>query len=118
MAATNSRSAPSVDECESIVNDFLHCLVSYKNDREKCNNIELVIDQCQGRIQAMTGAPPEASYCTDEMSDYSKCAIRLNTSLCANEYKKLHECKIHRRRFLFGEDFGLISMNPQSRKKW
>ena len=109
---------PSIEDCESIVNDYLNCLVSHKSDRSQCSNIEPILNRCEERIIEMSGVPPGTSYCGDQMFEYSKCAIHLNTSLCAKEYKALHECKIQRRRFLFGEDLGLISMNPQTRKKW
>ena len=108
----------STEDCEAIVHDFMHCLVKHKADRDQCNQVESVINQCTQRLQAMSGVPSNTSYCADEMFDYSKCSINPNTSMCANEYKILHECKLRRRRFLFGEDLGLVRMNPQARKLW
>lgn len=118
ISSMGSVNDPSIEECESIVNDYLNCLISHKSDRSQCTRFEPILDRCGQGIQAISGAPPDVTYCKDQMFEYSKCAIHLNTSLCANEYKILHECKIRRRRFLFGEDLGLISMNPQARKKW
>ena len=108
----------SIDECEAIVHDFMHCLVNHKADRGECVPVESVISQCTQRLRDMKGVPPNTSYCADEMIDYSKCSINPNTSMCATENKILHDCKLRRRRFLFGEDLGLVSMNPQARKRW
>ena len=111
-------SSPNEEECESIVHDLLHCLITNKNEKDKCVQVEGVINQCNAKIQSMKGVPQNTNYCTDEIFDYSRCAIRLNTSMCSNEYKMLHECKLRRKRFLFGEDLGILHMNPQARKKW
>ncbi len=108
----------SIDECEAIVLDYMHCLVENKADRQQCESIESVIVQCTQRLGDMKGVPQNTSYCADEMFDYGKCSINPNTSMCANEYKILHDCKLRRRRFLFGEDLGLVRMNPQARKRW
>jgi hypothetical protein len=111
-------SSPNPNDCEAIVHDLLHCLITNKNDKEKCVPIERVIHQCNSNIEAMKGVPQNTNYCVDEIFDYSRCAIKLNTSMCSNEYKMLHECKLRRKRFLFGEDLGILQMNPQARKKW
>jgi hypothetical protein len=111
-------STPSVDECESIVHDFMHCLVQNKSDRDMCVQIDSALKRCQESVSAMKGVPPYTTYCVEEMTEYARCSIKPNTSMCANEYKILHDCKLRRRRFLFGEDLGLLKMNPQARKRW
>ena len=96
----------------------MRCLVRNETNREMCAQIESVINQCNRIINDMKGAPPQSSYCIDEMVEYARCSIKPNTSMCANQEKILHECKLKRRRFLFGEDLGLVNMNPQARKRW
>ena len=108
----------SMEECESVVNDFLRCLVTHKNDRSSCSKIESVLDTCNTQIFSAKGVPKDTSYCIDELTDYAKCSVNLNTSMCSSEYTRLHECKLKRRRFLLGEDLGLVTMNPQTRKRW
>ena len=100
------------------MSELMHCLVTSRNDREQCVEFENMLSQCNQRIYQMKGVPKATNYCVDEIFDYSKCSVHLNTSMCVNEYKMLHECKLRRRRYLFGEDLGLIKMNPQARKKW
>ena len=111
-------SAPTVDDCESIVHDFMHCLVQNKSDREQCATIETVLIKCNEIVSNLKGAPPSTDYCLDEIVEYTRCSINPNTSMCANQYKVLHDCKLRRRRFLFGDDLGLVKMNPQARKRW
>jgi hypothetical protein len=110
--------SPSVDDCESIVHDFMHCLVNNNSERSSCEQIENMLQACNQKVHDMSGVPPNTSYCIGEIADYAKCSITPNTSMCANEYKILHDCKLRRRRFLFGEDLGLVKMNPQARKRW
>ena len=110
--------SPSSSECEAIATDFMHCLVQNKADRDSCVQIETLLRKCDSDIKTMKGVPPNTSFCSDEMFDYAKCSINPNTSMCANEYKILHECKLRRRRFLLGQDLGLVQMNPQARKRW
>ena len=107
-----------MEECELVVNQFLRCLVRNKNDRSQCEATESLLTQCNSKIFSMKGVPKDTSYCIDEMTDYAKCSVHLNTSMCSSEYTRLHECKLRRRRFLYGEDLGLVSMNPQNRKRW
>lgn len=109
---------PDTNECETIATDFLHCLTQNKADREKCSQIESLLLRCNEQLRGMKGVPPNSSFCVDEMADYSRCSVNPNTSMCANEYKLFHECKLRRRRFLLGEDLGLVNMNPQARKRW
>ena len=112
-------SSPSIEECESVSRDYLQCLIKNKNDRESCDVIEKVLtSQCTKNLLIMKGVPTNSSYCVDQMIDYAKCSQNLNTSMCSSQYTQLHECKLKRRRFLFGEDLGLVSLNPQSRKRW
>jgi hypothetical protein len=109
---------PSLNYCEPIASDFIHCLAQSRADREKCSQIENMLTKCNESLLDMKGVPPNASFCVDEIADYSRCSVNPNTSMCANEYKLLHECKLRRRRFLQGEDLGLVNMNPQARKRW
>ena len=106
------------EDCESVVNDFLRCLVRNNNDRNACNLIENVLIKCNEEIFSRKGVPKDTSYCIDELTDYAKCSVHLNTSMCSSQYTRLHECKLRRRRFLLGEDLGLVSMNPQTRMRW
>lgn len=111
-------SSPSQNDCELIASDFMHCLVQNRADREKCSQIETLLRRCSEDLRDMKGVPPNASFCVEEIADYSKCSVNPNTSMCANEYKLFHECKLRRRRFLLGEDLGIVNMNPQARKRW
>ena len=109
----------SIEECESISHDYLQCLIKNRNDRDACDGIEKVLsNQCTKNLNEMKGVPTNTTYCVDQMIDYAKCSQNLNTSMCSSQYSQLHECKLRRRRFLFGEDLGLVSLNPQSRKRW
>jgi hypothetical protein len=108
----------TVDECESTVHEFIRCLNQNKAERSLCLAIERVLAVCNENVSVMKGAPPNTTYCADEISDYAKCSTNPNTSMCANEYKLLHDCKLRRRRFLYGEDLGLVNMHPQARKRW
>lgn len=116
--SSSSSSGPSTDECESIVNDYLHCMITSRNERDQCQQIESVLHECNSSLVKMKGVPKETNYCIDQILEYSKCAITLDTSMCANQYKMMHDCKLRRKRFLYGEDLGLVQMNPQARKKW
>ena len=113
-----SSSSPSVESCESISHDFLQCLIKNRNDRGACESIELIVSKCNENLRSMNGVPSTASYCADEIIDYAKCSLHLNTSMCNSQYTMFHECKLKRKRFLFGEDLGLVSLNPQARKRW
>ena len=109
---------PTFEECESIGADFLQCLIKNKSDFEPCGLIESTLGKCNETLRAMKGVPKNASYCHDEIFDYAKCSVTMNTSLCSAQYTQLHECKLRRKRFLFGEDLGLVDLNPQARKRW
>jgi hypothetical protein len=109
---------PSIEACESISHDFLQCLIKSRNDRDACSTVEQVLSQCNNELRSMKGVPSTASYCTDEIVDYAKCSLHLNTSMCNSQYNIFHECKLRRKRFLFGEDLGLVKLNPQARKRW
>jgi hypothetical protein len=112
-------SLPSIEECESISRDYLQCLIKNRNDREVCDHVEKVLsNQCTNVLSQMKGVPSNTTYCVDQMIDYAQCSQNLNTSMCSSQYTQLHECKLKRRRFLFGEDLGLVSLNPQARKRW
>jgi hypothetical protein len=111
-------STPSIDTCESVAHDFLQCLIKNRNDRDACASIEEVIGKCNDQLRSMKGVPLTATYCTDEIVDYAKCSLHLNTSMCSSQYNMFHECKLRRKRFLFGEDLGLVKLNPQARKRW
>ena len=111
--------SPSLEECESISHDYLQCLIKNRNDRDACDGVEKVLtNQCTKNLHAMKGVPTNSSYCVDQIIDYAKCSQNLNTSMCSSQYTQFHECKLKRRRFLFGEDLGLVSLNPQARKRW
>lgn len=107
-----------LEECESGTNDFYQCLVQHKNQLEKCSAEEFLLQKCDNDIKSMKGAPANASYCIDQIMDYAKCSLHPNTSMCNAQYTQLHECRLRRKRFLHGDDLGLVKSNNMTRKRW
>lgn len=107
-----------LEECEACTIDFYQCLVKNRNDLEHCSAEDSMLQKCELEMRAMKGAPANASYCIDQIMDYAKCSLNPNTSMCNSQYTQLHECRLRRRRFLYGDDLGLVNMNTMSRKKW
>jgi hypothetical protein len=107
-----------MEECETGTQIFHQCLIQHKGDVDQCESARALLERCDTGLHATKGAPASASYCIDQISDYAKCSLNPNTSMCSSQYIQLHECKLRRRRFLFGDDLGLVTQDRMSRKRW
>lgn len=107
-----------LEECETGTQEFYQCLVRNRNELGQCTAEEDLLQKCEVELRSMKGAPASASYCVDQIMDYAKCSLNPNTSMCNSQYTQLHECRLRRRRFLTGDDLGLVNLNTMSRKRW